>query len=145
MSSDASIAEVPLDHDPSVATFSPGRTTKRSPTTSSPIGTRRSAPSLVEHGDVLGAELEQCAQRGAGAALGAGLEVATGEDERDDRRGDLEVDLVGAGPPFERSDERIVIAGSPASPKNSAHSDQPYAASTPIEISVSIVAARGAG
>ena len=36
----------------------------------------------VEQRDVLGAELEQRLQRGAGAALGARLEVAAGEDER---------------------------------------------------------------
>ena len=35
----------------------------------------------VEDGDVLGAELEQRLQRGAGAPLGARLEVAAGEDE----------------------------------------------------------------
>ena len=41
----------------------------------------------VEDRDVLGAELEQRLQRGAGAALGLGLEVAAGEQERrDDRR-----------------------------------------------------------
>ena len=50
----------------------------------------------VEHGDVLGAELEQRRQRGAGAALGARLEVAAGEQERRHDRADLEVDLVRA-------------------------------------------------
>ena len=38
----------------------------------------------VEDGDVLGAELQQRRQRGAGAALGPGLEVAAGEQERRD-------------------------------------------------------------
>ena len=33
-----------------------------------------------------------------------------------------------------------VMPGSPASPRNSAYSDHPNAASTPIEISVSMVA-----
>ena len=41
----------------------------------------------------LAPELEQRPQRGAGAALGAGLEVAAGEDEHGDPGGDLEVDL----------------------------------------------------
>ena len=50
----------------------------------------------VEDRDVLGAELEQRLQRGAGAALGARLEVAAGEDEGGDDRGRLEVDLVRA-------------------------------------------------
>jgi hypothetical protein len=50
----------------------------------------------VEDRDVLGAELEQRLQRGAGAALGLGLEVAPGEQEGGDDPGRLEVDLVGA-------------------------------------------------
>ena len=40
-----STAEEPSSTTPSVATFSPGRTTKRSPGTSRSTGTRRSAPS----------------------------------------------------------------------------------------------------
>ncbi len=40
-----STAETPCSTVPSVATFSPGRTTKRSPTASCATGTRRSAPS----------------------------------------------------------------------------------------------------
>ena len=42
--SDASIAEAPSTTTPSVAIFSPGRTTKRSPTCTSSIGTSRSVP-----------------------------------------------------------------------------------------------------
>jgi hypothetical protein len=53
-------------------------------------------PVGVEDGDVLGAELEQRLQRGAGAALGLGFEVAPGEQEGGDDAGRLEVDLVGA-------------------------------------------------
>ena len=45
VSSEASIAEEPSSTTPSVATFSPGRTTKRSPTASCSIGMRCSAPS----------------------------------------------------------------------------------------------------
>ncbi len=45
VSSDWSTAELPDSTIPSVATFSPGRTTKRSPTASCSTGTRRSVPS----------------------------------------------------------------------------------------------------
>ncbi len=45
VSREASMAEVPSTTVPSVATFSPGRTTKRSPTASSSIGMRTSVPS----------------------------------------------------------------------------------------------------
>ena len=85
VSSEASIAEVPSTTMPSVATFSPGRTTNRSPTPSSATGTRVSTPA-AQHGHVLGAQVQQGAQRRAGAALGAGLEVAPGQQEGGDRR-----------------------------------------------------------
>ena len=52
---------------------------------------------IVEHRDVLGAELEQRAQRRAGAALGARLEVPAQQDQRGDDRGDLEVDVAHPG------------------------------------------------
>ena len=81
---------------PSVATFSPGRTTKRSPTGELLDGDAALAAVGVEHRDVLGAELQQRLQRGAGAALGPGLEVAPGEQERRDDARRLQVDLVGA-------------------------------------------------
>ena len=68
VSSDWSTAEVPSTTTPSVATFSPGRTTKRSPTCSCSTGTRRSVPSGREDRDVLGAEREQRGERGARAA-----------------------------------------------------------------------------
>ena len=45
VSSEASIADVPSSTTPSVAIFSPGRTTNRSPTASWSIGMRTSAPS----------------------------------------------------------------------------------------------------
>src|SRR4051812_49326087 len=50
----------------------------------------------VQNGDVLGAELEQRGERGAGAALGLRLEVAAREQERGDDARRLQVDLVGA-------------------------------------------------
>ena len=72
VSSEASMAEVPSTTMPSVATFSPGRTTKRSPTASRSTGMRLLQP-VAQHGDVLGAQLEQGPQRGARPALGPGL------------------------------------------------------------------------
>ena len=93
VTSDASTAEAPSTTTPSVAIFSPGRTTNRSPTASSPTGTSRSVPSASSTATSLAPEVEQGPQRVAGAALGPGLEVAAGEDERDDGRRDLEVDV----------------------------------------------------
>ena len=54
------------------------------PVADAQLGDRHAASRArrVEHRDVRGAEVEQGAQRAAGAALGAGLEVATGEDQR---------------------------------------------------------------
>ena len=94
VSRELSIAEWPSSTTPSVATFSPGRTTKRWPTARSSTAMRCSSPCSSRTLDFLGAQLEQRLQRGAGAALGAGLEVAAGEDERRDHGGDLQVDLV---------------------------------------------------
>jgi hypothetical protein len=78
---------------PSVAIFSPGRTTN-SVADGQLVDRHPLLAAVAEHRDVLGAELEQGAQRRAGAALGPGLEVAAGEDEHGDPGGDLEVDLV---------------------------------------------------
>ena len=75
---------------------------------------------VAEHGDVLGAELEQRAQGGAGAALGPGLEVAAGEDEHGDAGGDLEVDLGTPAPRSAVQENPWVIPISPAVPQNSA-------------------------
>ena len=78
VSSAWSTAERPSSTMPSVATFSPGRTTKRSPTCELADRDAPLAAVGVEHGDVLGAELQQRRERGAGAALRARLEVAPG-------------------------------------------------------------------
>jgi hypothetical protein len=51
---------------------------------------------VAQHGDVLRAELEQDAQRCAGATLGTGFEVATGDDERGDAGSNLRVNVGGA-------------------------------------------------
>ena len=48
---------------------------------------------VAEDGDVLGAHVEQRPQRRTGLSLGAGLEVAAGDDEGGDGRGDFEVDV----------------------------------------------------
>jgi hypothetical protein len=79
---------------------------------------------VAQHGDVLGAHVEQGAQRGAGGALGLGLEVAAGEDERRDRGGDLEVDVPPAPERPGKRSNGIRMPVMPASVKNSAHSDQ---------------------
>ena len=55
---------------------------------------------VAQHGDVLGAQLQQRPESGAGASLGAGLEVAAGEDERRHPGGDLEVDEAGTHVPI---------------------------------------------
>ncbi len=96
VSSEASMADDPSSTTPSVATFSPGRTTKRSPATRSSMAMRCSTDRrpVAQHGDVLGAELEQRPQRRPGVALGASLEVAAGENERRHPGGDLEEDLA---------------------------------------------------
>ena len=108
VSIEASTAESPSSTTPSVATFSPGRTTNRIPTASWSVGIRISTPwAVAEDGDVLGAELEQRPQRGAGAPLGAGLEVAAGEDERRHAGGGLEVDVAGAVGALDGELERV--------------------------------------
>ena len=109
-----STAERPSSTTPSVATFSPGRTRKPSPTFE--LLDRRSVRPSSER-DLLGAELEQRLQRGAGAALGARLEVAAGEDERGDDRGGLEVDVVRALALLGDQVEAHRIPAMPASPK----------------------------
>jgi hypothetical protein len=77
-------------------------------------------PVLAEHGDVLGAQLEQGGQRRPGAALGSRLEVSPGEQEDGDRGGDLEVDLVRAARPVGDEVEGHAHPGIAASPRTSA-------------------------
>ena len=52
--------------------------------------------SVAQDGDVLGAHVEQCAQRRAGLPLGARLEIAPGEDEGGDGRGDFQIEMGSA-------------------------------------------------
>ena len=78
------------------------------------------ASQLVQNRDVLGAELQQCLQRGAGAALSARLEVAAEQDERRHDGSDLEVDLVAAGAALGTSSNGMRMPGMPAPPRNRA-------------------------
>ena len=90
--SDASMAEVPSVTVPSVATFSPGRTMKRSPTASWSTGTRVSTPSRST-ATSLAPSSSSAVQGGARTALGPGFEEAPGEDEHGDPGRYLEVHL----------------------------------------------------
>jgi hypothetical protein len=111
-------AEVPSTTTPSVAIFSPGRTTNS--VADGQLVDRDLAflAAVAQHGDVLGAEVEQGPQRRAGPALGPRLEVAAGEDERGDRRRDLEVDVARRPSGARRGQvEGIVMPGMPASPR----------------------------
>ena len=121
-----STADAPDSITPSVAIFSPSRTT-RSPTCSASTGTPLLAVG-AEQGDVASTELGKRLQRGAGAALRARLEVAPHQDQDDDDRGDLEVDLAAAGARPGASSKSIRIDESPASPRKSAYNDHAQAA-----------------
>ena len=66
---------------------------------------------VADDGHVLGAQVEQGSQCRAGGALGAGFEVAAGEDEHDDHAGHLEVQLGLAGTAFEGEREAHLHAG----------------------------------
>ena len=104
VTSEASTALVPSTTRPSVATFSPGRTTNRSPDGElvdgdAHLGRRPGRGVDPLDGDVLGAERHQPAQGVAGAVGGARLDPAPDEQERrDDGRGlepDVRVVLTG--------------------------------------------------
>ena len=130
-----------LRRSPSVAIFSPGRTTNRSPTTSSSTG-MRNLDAVAEHGDVLRAELEQCLQRGARSSLRACLEVTAGEDEHRHAGGDLEVDLAGAHAPLGRDRESVAHRRARRRHRGTGRTATTRTRrASPTEISVSIVAA----
>src|SRR5699024_30237 len=96
VSIDASMAEVPEVITPSVAIFSPGRTTNSSPSDSSSIETRCSA----QHRALFGSESHQGTQRCPSLAFGAFLEVAAQQDEGDHPGADFKINMsqpVGAG------------------------------------------------
>ena len=68
---------------------------------------------VAQHADLLGAERQQRAQRGAGAPLGARLEPAPGQQERRDAGGRLEVDVAEPVGALDREPERVGHAGHP--------------------------------
>jgi hypothetical protein len=57
------------------------------------VGRYEQLDAVAQQRRLLGALVEQGLERGAGAAAGPRLEVASEQDERDDRDGCLEVDL----------------------------------------------------
>ena len=93
------------------------RTGRRPPAARSGSGV--STPS-AQHRDVLGAQLEQRPQGGAGPPLGPGLEVAAGQDERRHAGGGLEVDVARAVGALDGQLERVGHPGRARVPKNSA-------------------------
>ena len=122
VSSDWSIAESPSTTTPSVAIFSPGRTTNRSPTWSSETGTRTSC-AVAQDARLLRAELEQLPDR-----------LATSGPWRAPR-GSGRARPASSRPrrPRSRRRRRAPI---------STTADHSHAASVPSEISVSIDAAK---
>ena len=110
---------MPSSTTPSVATFSPGRTDE-AVADDELVDRDALLDTVAQDGDVLGPELEQRLQRRAGAPLGPGLELAAGQDERRHPGGDLEVDLARPHAPVGVHENPWRIAGSPASPRNSA-------------------------
>ncbi len=94
VTSEASTAEEPSRTTPSVAIFSPGRTTITSPTVSWPAGILFLA-AVAQHGGVLRAEAEQGFEGIAGPPLGPGLQVAAQQQEGGDHGRDLEIEAAG--------------------------------------------------
>ena len=87
---DASTADAPETTTPSVAIFSPGRTTNTSPTASSAYGDPGFGRTVTHNGDVLGAQMSRARSAAPDWTLRARLEVAAGQNERGDRGSDLE-------------------------------------------------------
>jgi hypothetical protein len=137
---EASTAEAPEVTTPSVAIFSPGRTTNCSPTASPVTGIRTSIPSRSTATSL--APIDSKAARAAPDRCLARLSryrpasrntvtaAATSRYSSSPR-------CAGSG----SIRNSIRIPGCPASPKNRAYTDHANAAETPIEIRVSIVAA----
>jgi hypothetical protein len=139
VTSEASVAEVPSATSPSVAIFSPGRTTNRSPTTSSATGTRCSAPSRST-ATVLAPRLARAdkadperTRARASRYLPASTAVVTPAAASRYRVCPLACPKVNAND--------IRMPARPTPPNSSAYSDQPNDAATPTLTSVSIVAA----
>ncbi len=140
VSSERSTAEEPSTTSPSVAIFSPGRTTKTSPVRSRSTGTRRSPPSSPSTAASF-APSAMSARRASPARR-----FARASKVRPASRNVMTTPTISkytspAGPP--RSGTRLSswrIPGSPAPRKNSETTDHVHAAIVPIEMSVSIVA-----
>ena len=92
VSIDSSTDERPSTTVPSTGTFSPGRTRSRSPTATAASGTSSSRPSARITRARRRREVEQRADRRAGALAGAELEDLAEQHQHDDDRGRLEVD-----------------------------------------------------
>ena len=82
----------PLSTTPSVATFSPGRTTKRSPTMRSVTGRRRSAPWPSRIDTSLAPTAASVLNAFGGATTRPRFEVTTGQQEGGDTRRHVEVE-----------------------------------------------------
>ena len=80
--------------------------------------------SVAQDSDVLGAQVEQCAQRRAGLPLGARLEIAPGEDEGGDGGGDFQIEMRVRRRCSAKRLSVIFMPGVPAWVKSSAQSDQ---------------------
>ena len=139
VTSDASTAERPSATIPSVAIFSPGRTTNRSPALSSPAGILRSDPPR--------STATVLAPRAA-SALSASPDRSRARASRYRPASTAAVTPAAASrysvsplawPKVKAND--IFIPVMPAPPKSSAYSDQPKEAQTPALTRVSMVAA----
>ena len=108
----SSTPERPSVTTPSTATVSPGRTRTRSPTRTSAIATS-SSEAVTEHARRPWREPDQAPDGIRGVAAGARLEEAAEQDQRDDRRGRVEVER-----------QRLAVHAGPAARKNAGNSDR---------------------
>ncbi len=88
----SSTALRPSSTTPSTGTFSPGRTRRRSPGTTSSSAMSSSRPSSRDHARAFGREIEQGADRAAGLRAGAQFEHLAEQYQGDDDRRRLEID-----------------------------------------------------
>ena len=89
---EVSTAEWPVTTKPSVAIFSPGRTTNL--VAGNQLGGRDlHLDAVAQHGGFLGAQVQQGLQRVPGAGLGPRLQVAAQQQEGGDHAGGFEVEL----------------------------------------------------
>ena len=113
---------------PSVATFSPGRTTKQvADLRAGRSGSGCSLPSAQAATTSLAPSSSSARERRSRAALRPRLEVAAGEDERRDDRCDLEVDLRRRPAVREGTSSNVIVMPGHAGVEEEQgdHSDQP--------------------